>query len=52
MPTSKRTQSIGTYIQTMPRDRLERTVVLNEVRELDRQQRMREGMMKQINRQP
>ena len=36
----------------MPRDRLERTVVLNEVRELDRQQRMREGIMKQHQRQP
>ena len=31
------------YVQAMPRERLERTVVLNEVRELDRQQRMREG---------
>ena len=40
------------YIQAMPRDRLERTVVLNEVRELDRQQRMREGMMKQHQCQP
>lgn len=40
------------YIQAMPRDRLERTVVLNEVRELDRQQRMREGIMKQIDRNP
>ena len=40
------------YIQAMPRDRLERTVVLNEVRELDRQQRMREGMMKRINSNP
>ena len=40
------------YIQAMPRDRLERTVVLNEVRELDRQQRMREGVLKQINRNP
>jgi hypothetical protein len=40
------------YIQTMPRDRLERTVVLNEVRELDRQQRMREGVLKQINQNP
>lgn len=40
------------YIQSMPRDRLERTVVLNEVRELDRQQRMREGVLKQINRNP
>ncbi|MEI6083706.1 MAG: hypothetical protein WCS70_05335 [Verrucomicrobiota bacterium] len=41
-----------TYIQAMPRDRLERSVVLNEVRELDRQQRMREGVLKQINRNP
>src|ERR1043165_7237128 len=41
-----------TYVQAMPRERLERTVVLNEVRELDRQQRMREGVMKQINRNP
>jgi hypothetical protein len=40
------------YVQAMPRDRLERTVVLNEVRELDRQQRIREGVMKQINRNP
>ena len=40
------------YIQAMPRDRLERTVVLNEVREIDRQQRMREGVMNQINRNP
>ena len=36
----------------MPRDRLERTVVLNEVRQLDRQQRMREGMMTRINADP
>src|SRR5580698_8891742 len=40
------------YVQAMPRDRLERTVVLNEVREIDRQQRMREGVLKQINRNP
>jgi len=40
------------YIQAMPRDRLERTVVLNEVRELDRQQRIREGVLKQINQRP
>ena len=40
------------YVQGMPRDRLERTVVLNEVRELDRQQRIREGVLKQINRNP
>ncbi len=41
-----------TYVQAMPRERLERSVVLNEVRELDRQQRMREGMMKRINANP
>jgi len=40
------------YVQAMPRERLERTVVLNEVRELDRQQRMREGLMKRINTNP
>ena len=40
------------YVQAMPRDRLERTVVLNEVRELDRQQRIRESVLKQINRNP
>lgn len=41
-----------TYVQAMPRERLERSVVLNEVRELDRQQRIREGILKQINRSP
>ena len=40
------------YLQSMPRDRLERTVVLNEVRQLERQQRMREGIMKRINVNP
>src|SRR5438309_7691580 len=40
------------YVQAMPRERLERTVVLNEVRELDRQQRMREGLMKRIDSNP
>jgi hypothetical protein len=41
-----------TYLQGMPRDRLERTVVLNEVRVLDRQQRIRDGLMKEINKNP
>ena len=41
-----------TYVQAMPRERLERSVVLNEVPELDRQQRMREGMMNRINSNP
>ncbi len=40
------------FIQTMPRERLERTAVLNEVRELDRQQRIRDGVLKQINQNP
>ena len=40
------------YLQSMPRDRLERTVVLNEVRQLERQQRMREGVMNRINGNP
>jgi hypothetical protein len=41
-----------TYIQGMPRERMERTLVLNEVRELDRQNRMKEGVLKQINQNP
>ena len=40
------------YLQEMPRDRLERTVVLNEVRELERQHRIQEGTMKKINASP
>ena len=40
------------FIQTIPRDRLERMVVLNEVRELDRQQRMQNGAMRRINSNP
>jgi hypothetical protein len=40
------------YVQGMPRERLERTVVLNEVRELDRQQRIRNGVMKKIEANP
>src|SRR5438034_11787041 len=49
---SKESPKYWAYVQVMPRERLERTVVLNEVRELDRQQRMREGVMKQVNRNP
>jgi hypothetical protein len=40
------------YVQSMPRERLERTVVLNDVRQLERQQRMREGVMNRINGNP
>jgi hypothetical protein len=41
-----------TYVQGMPRERLERTIVLNEVRHVERQQRMRDGILKQIDRNP
>ena len=40
------------FLQTIPRDRLERMVVLNEVREIDRQQRMQNGVMRRINTDP
>ena len=40
------------YLKAMPRERLERTVVLNEVRQLDRIQRIRDGLMKEINKNP
>ena len=36
----------------MPRDRLERTVVLNEVRQIERQQRMCEPADENINNDP
>jgi hypothetical protein len=41
-----------TYIQDLPRERLERALVLTEVQKLDRQQRIRDGLMKEINRNP
>lgn len=40
------------YLQAMPRERLERSVVLNEVRQIERQQRMRNGLMTRINADP
>jgi hypothetical protein len=40
------------FLQSIPRDRLERMVVLNEVREIDRQQRMQNGVMRRINSDP
>ena len=36
----------------MPRERLERSLVLNEVQKIDRQQRIRDGIMKDIGRNP
>jgi len=40
------------YIQDMPRDRLERALVLTDVQKLDRQQRLQNGVMNQINKTP
>lgn len=40
------------YIQTMPRDRLERTVVLNDVRKMEARQRIETGVMQEINNDP
>lgn len=40
------------YIQAMPRDRLERTLALNEIRQIDRQQRVREFTVNRINADP
>jgi hypothetical protein len=40
------------YIQALPRERLERSLVLTEVQKLDRQQRIRDGIMKEIGRNP
>ena len=40
------------YIKDMPRDRLERTVVLNEVRQVERRQRIENGVMQAINSDP
>ncbi len=40
------------YIQSMPPERMARAVVLNEVNKEDRQQRMREGIMKKLDQNP
>jgi hypothetical protein len=40
------------YIKAMPRDRLERTVVLNDVRKIEARQRFETGLMKEINNDP
>jgi hypothetical protein len=40
------------YVQAMPRERLERALILTEVQKIDRQQRMREGLMTRINANP
>ena len=40
------------YVQGLSKERLERMVVLHEVQKIDRQQRMRDGIMNQINHNP
>jgi hypothetical protein len=40
------------YIQAMPRDRLERTVVLNEVRQLERRQYVDTGVLQNVKNNP
>jgi len=40
------------YVQGMPRERLERALILTEVQKIDRQQRLRDGLMKRINGDP
>ena len=40
------------YVQGLPRERLERSLILTEVQKLDRQQRIRDGVMKEISRNP
>jgi hypothetical protein len=40
------------YIQAMPRERLERTVVLNEVRQLERRQYVDTGVLQTVKNNP
>jgi hypothetical protein len=40
------------YIQSMPPERMARALVLNEVSKEERQQRMREGIMKKLDQDP
>ena len=40
------------YIKAMPRDRLERTVVLNEVRHVERRQYVDTGVLQNIKNNP
>lgn len=40
------------YIQAMPRERLERALVLGEVNKLDRQQKMKDGILRKLEQNP
>ena len=40
------------YIQAMPRERLERALVLSEVNKLDRQEKMQAGILRKLDQNP
>ena len=40
------------YIKTMPRERLERALVLSEVNKQERQQKMRDGILRKLEQNP
>lgn len=40
------------YVQSMPRERLERAVILSDVQKNDRQQKMADGVMKKLEKDP
>ena len=40
------------YIQAMPRERLERALVLSEVNKLDRLQKMKDGILRKLEQNP
>lgn len=40
------------YVQSMPRDRLERAVILSDVQKAERQQKMANGVMKKLEGDP
>ncbi|MFT3992227.1 MAG: hypothetical protein QM680_12540 [Luteolibacter sp.] len=40
------------YVQSMPRERLERAVILSDVRKAERQQKMATGVMKKLENDP
>ena len=40
------------YIQSMPRERLERALVLSEVQKIDRQERIKAGILRKLEQNP
>jgi hypothetical protein len=48
----KNNEKSWSYIQTLPRDRLERTVVLNDVRRIEARERIDGEIMTKINNDP